>query len=131
VTTIGLPFMPAVRGTFLRAVDPRFPEFVLAGSRSSGRYSRADEATLYLSSSVDGVRAATIAHGDARPDSLDIVAMDVEASGIVDLRDMSALEAVGIDLEDAWLPGRPSPRPGQHRGRGRCVTASSKSVRTV
>ncbi|WP_253183670.1 MULTISPECIES: hypothetical protein [unclassified Curtobacterium] len=82
MTTIGSPFMPAVRGRFLRAVDPRFREFALAGSRSAGRYSRADETTLYLSSSVDGVRAAMIAHNEARPDSLDIVAVDVEASGI-------------------------------------------------
>ena len=131
MTTIGTSFMLAARGTFFRAVDPRLREFALAGSRSAGCYSRAYDSTHYLSSSVDGVRAATVAHNDARPDSLDIVAINVEASGIVDLRDVSALEAVGIDLEDAWLPGRPSPRPGQHRGRGRCVTASSKSVRTV
>ncbi|WIE78975.1 RES family NAD+ phosphorylase [Curtobacterium sp. MCSS17_016] len=45
-----------------------------------------------------------IAHNDARPGSLDIVAIDVEASGIVDLRDASALEAVGIDLEDGLAP---------------------------
>ena len=45
-----------------------------------------------------------IAHNDARPGSLDIVAIDVEASGIVDLRDVSALEAVGIDLEDGLAP---------------------------
>ncbi|WP_231495720.1 hypothetical protein [Curtobacterium sp. UNCCL17] len=33
-----------------------------------------------------------------------IVSIDVEASGIVDLRDVSAVKAVGIDLEDALAP---------------------------
>ena len=42
-----------------------------------------------------------IAHNDVQPEAVEIVAIDVEASGIVDLRNVSALQAVGIDLEDA------------------------------
>lgn len=45
-----------------------------------------------------------IAHQDARPAALEIVAIGVEASGIVDLRDANALEAAGIDLADAVAP---------------------------
>src|SRR5690606_28128881 len=85
-------------------IDPSFREFAIAGSRSAGRYSRSHEPTLYLSSSVDGVEAAMIAHKDARSAALEIVEIDVEASGIVDLRDANALEAVGIDLADAVAP---------------------------
>jgi len=97
-------FVPAIRGTFYRAIDPSFREFAVAGSRSAGRYSRANEPTLYLSSSVDGVEAAMIAHKDARSVALEIVEIDVEATGIVDLRDANALEAAGIDLADAVAP---------------------------
>ena len=43
-----------------------------------------------------------IAHNDVRPEAVEIVAIDVEAS--VDLRDVSAVKAVGIDLEDALAP---------------------------
>lgn len=104
MTGIDSTFVPLVRGTFYRAIDPSFREFAIAGSRSSGRYSRANEPTLYLSSSVDGVEAAMLAHKDARSVALEIVEIDVEASGIVDLRSANALEAVGIDLADAVAP---------------------------
>ncbi|MCS5521409.1 hypothetical protein NY551_01540 [Curtobacterium flaccumfaciens pv. oortii] len=43
-----------------------------------------------------------IAHNDVQPEAVEIVAIDVEAS--VDLRDVSAVKAVGIDLEDALAP---------------------------
>ncbi|MCE0456424.1 hypothetical protein [Curtobacterium flaccumfaciens] len=42
------------------------------------------------------------AHNDVQPEAVEIVAIDVEAS--VDLRDVSAVKAVGIDLEDALAP---------------------------
>lgn len=95
---------PPVRGTFHRAVDPRFRERAIAGSRAAGRYSRAHEPTLYLSSSRDGVAAAMLAHRDARAEELEVVEVDVEASGIVDLRDADALAAAGIDVADAAAP---------------------------
>jgi RES domain-containing protein len=104
VTGIDAISAPAVRGTFYRAVDPDFRDLVIAGSRSVGRYSRAHEPTLYLSSSVAGVEAAMVAHKDARSAALEIVAVDVEASGIVDLRDADALAAAGVDLADAVAP---------------------------
>lgn len=45
-----------------------------------------------------------IAHNDVQPEAVEIVAIDVEASGIVGLSDVSAVNAVGIDLEDALAP---------------------------
>lgn len=45
-----------------------------------------------------------IAHNDVQPEAVAIVAIDLEASGIVDLRDVSAAKAIGIDLEDALAP---------------------------
>lgn len=54
-------FIP-VSGVFYRAVDPRFLDSALTGSRVPGRYSSAEEPTLYLSSSPEGVQAAMIAH---------------------------------------------------------------------
>ncbi|MGO1441020.1 MAG: RES domain-containing protein [Brevibacterium yomogidense] len=96
--------MRKVRGTFYRAIDPEFREFAIAGSRSPGRYSRQDQPTLYLSSSIEGVEAAMIAHKDARSAALEIIAVDVEASGIVDFRDPVALERTGLDLSDAIAP---------------------------
>lgn len=97
-------FAPEVRGRFYRAVDPRFRQFAIAGSRSAGRYSRASEPTLYLSSSVDGVEAAMIAHPDTRSAKPTIMEVDVVASHIVDLRDRAARASVGIDLADAAAP---------------------------
>lgn len=104
MTGIDPIFAPTVRGTFYRAIDPNFREFAIAGSRSNGRYSRAEEPTLYLSSSVEGVEAAMIAHKDARAEALEVIELDVDAPDIIDLRDPHALEAIGIKLADAIAP---------------------------
>jgi len=53
-----------------------------------------------------------IAHNDVQPEAVEIVAIDVEASGIVDLRDVSAVKAVGIDLEDALAPWQTNAEAG-------------------
>ncbi|WP_412162796.1 RES domain-containing protein [Curtobacterium flaccumfaciens] len=50
-----------------------------------------------------------IAHNDVRPEAVEIVAIDVEASGIVDLRDVNASKADGIDLGDALSPWQTIP----------------------
>ena len=100
----GQLFAPEVRGTFHRAVDPRSRRFAIAGSRSAGRYSRADQPTLYLSSSVEGVEAALIAHPGTRSADPVVVELDVVAPRIVDLRDPSARAAAGVDLADATAP---------------------------
>ena len=94
-------FTRTIRGTFFRAIDPNFREHALAGSRAAGRYSRADQPTLYLSSSVEGVEAAMVAHANARPASLEIVTASVDAAGIVDLRDPKATTAFGVDPAEA------------------------------
>ncbi|TPG07142.1 RES family NAD+ phosphorylase [Curtobacterium flaccumfaciens] len=101
VNTADSIFSPVVQGTFYRAIDPRFHQFAIAGSRTAGRYSRAHEPTLYLSSSVEGVEAALLAHRGARSRVLEVIEIDVEASGIVDLRDPGTVAKVGIEIADA------------------------------
>jgi len=92
-----------VTGVFHRAVDGAHRAGALDGSRLPGRYSATGQPTLYLSSSVEGVAAAMVAHGGAQRD-LAVLRFSVQADGIVDLRDPSALAAVGVDLEDAVAP---------------------------
>ncbi|WP_220036791.1 RES family NAD+ phosphorylase [Curtobacterium sp. MCBD17_021] len=85
-------------------MDPRFRASAIGGSRTAGRYSRADEPTLYLSSSVEGGEAALLAHPEIRATAPVIVEVDVTASRIVDFRDPAARSAAGVDLEDATAP---------------------------
>ena len=92
-----------VAGVFHRAVDPAHRDQALDGSRLAGRYSAADQPTLYLSSSPQGVQAAMAAHGGARG-GLDVMTFDVHASGIVDLRDPTARSAAGVEITDAVAP---------------------------
>ncbi|MGZ0710419.1 RES family NAD+ phosphorylase (plasmid) [Coraliomargarita sp. W4R53] len=96
--------MSTIRGTFYRAIDPQFRKFAVAGSRAAGRYSRPDQPTLYLSSSIDGVEAAMVAHKDSRSASLEIASVDVDASAIVDLREPAVLDELGIEMADAIAP---------------------------
>lgn len=93
-----------VSGQFYRAVDPRFIDSAVAGSRGPGRYSSAEEPTLYLSSSPEGVRAAMIAHRDERTPVLETVEISVEADRIFDLRSSQARRWAGVELEDALAP---------------------------
>jgi RES domain-containing protein len=105
-------FTPVIHGTFYRAIDPRFRANAITGSRSAGRYSRPSQPTLYLSSSIDGVEAAMIAHKDDRPAALEVLRLKVEASCIVDLRDTASLAAMGIDPADAAGPWQEEARTG-------------------
>lgn len=91
-------------GTFFRAVDPRFLDHAISGSRWAGRYSRPDQPTLYLSCSVEGVEAAMIAHADARPASLEIVPVAVDAPGIVDVREQTATAAFEVEASVVVAP---------------------------
>lgn len=92
-----------VAGVLYRAVEGAHRAGALEGSRLPGRYSAAGQPTLYLSGSPEGVAAAMVAHGRARAD-LTVMAFDVEAEGIVDLRDAAAVAAAGVDLDDALAP---------------------------
>lgn len=93
-----------MRGRFFRAIDPRFEDHAISGSRAAGRYSRTDEPTLYLSSSPEGVEAAMTAHRHERAADLELIELAVAATRIVDLRDPSALARLGVDLADAIAP---------------------------
>lgn len=106
-------FAPVVSGTFYRAIDPQFRGTAIAGSRSAGRYSRPNQPTLYLSSSVEGVEAAMIAHKDDRAEELEIIELKVEASRIVDLRDVAALATLGITQAEAAAPWQEAARSGR------------------
>jgi hypothetical protein len=97
-------FAPQGRGTVFRAVDPRFRAFAITGARAAGQYSRADEPTLYLSSSVEGVEAALVAHSDTRSTEPVIVEVDVVTSRIFGNGEAAARSAAGVDLEDATAP---------------------------
>lgn len=93
--------MRTVKGRFYRGVDPTHRGTALAGSRSAGRYAPLDVPTLYLSSSLEGVRTAMIAHADHRTPELEVLSFEVEAHRIVDLRDHEALKSVGVNPADA------------------------------
>lgn len=103
----------SVSGTFHRAVDERFLDAALQGSRSAGRYSPPDVPTLYLSLSEEGVAAAMVAHTDADSPQRRTLAFQVEAERIVDLRDAVALARLGVDLADAVAPWRPDVEAGR------------------
>ena len=66
MSTIGSSFMSAIRGKFFRAVDPRFREFALEGSRSASRYCRADDLTRYVGLPVEGVEASMLSNKGVR-----------------------------------------------------------------
>lgn len=96
-----------MRGTLHRAIDPAHRDAALAGSRNAGRYTRADEPTLYVSSSREGVAAAMVAHADGRSPDLEVVDVLVDADRIVDLRDATLLASLGVRREDATAPWQP------------------------
>ncbi|WP_082491216.1 RES family NAD+ phosphorylase [Duganella sp. Leaf126] len=93
-----------VDGIFFRAIDPDYRAHALSGSRNAGRYSRSTQATLYLSSSREGVDAAMQAHKGDRSPTLEIVSVHVVAKRIVDLRNSSALAEIGLSIADAIAP---------------------------
>lgn len=96
--------LSAVQATFYRAVDPEYRATALTGSRTAARYSRQEQPTLYLSSSLDGVRAALAAHLTNRAQNLEVISLNVTADRLLDLRDEHARRHHGIDLADAMAP---------------------------
>lgn len=97
-------YLTEVDGVFYRAIDPAYRQFALSGSRNPGRYSDSSQPTLYLSSSPEGVAAAMVAHKDSRSADLELIKIRVNAENILDLRDSAAVQAAGIDLQDALAP---------------------------
>ena len=91
-----------VDGIFFRAVDPDYVDAALSGSRSEGRYSPTGVATLYLSSSPEGVAAAMIKHATNRVSNLELLSFEVSARRIADLRDRQAMALIGVDSESAF-----------------------------
>jgi RES domain-containing protein len=103
-----------IEGRFYRAVDRTYLDDPISGSRGAGRYSPPDRPTLYLSASQDGVAAAMKAHsGDAAAERV-VIALDVSASGIFDLRDTAACAALGVSPADATAPWQYLAAEGGH-----------------
>jgi RES domain-containing protein len=90
----------SVSGRFFRAIDASHRDRVLEGSSIPGRYGPA----LYLSASRDGVATAMQAHTRPGTPPRVVVALDVEAGDIFDLRDAAACRATGVRPEDAAAP---------------------------
>jgi len=86
-----------INGLFYRSIGADHVERALSGSVRPGRYSRADQPSLYLSVSRDGVEAAMIAHKDAASPERIVVPVRVVADCIFDLRDERACAEAGID----------------------------------
>lgn len=104
IVSAGFSPFKQVEGVFYRAVDVNHLDDAIGGSRSAGRYSAADQPTLYLSSTPEGVKAAMIAHAHSRSASLQLVRIQVEADRIFDLRDEEARRILDIDIDDATAP---------------------------
>lgn len=105
VVTGGPASLRNVSGTFFRAVDAAHTDAALSGSRRAGRYSAPDQPTLYLSASPDGVAAAMVAHSVDVAPARAMLAFQVMASAIFDLRDEAAIKAVRAAAGDpfaAW-----------------------------
>ncbi len=95
------PFVE-VEGRFFRAVRSGHEITALDGSRRPGRFSRAGDPALYLSSSRDGVGAAMRARGGTADCS--ILEIAVRARSVIDLRQADACRAVWIDPDEASAP---------------------------
>ncbi|RZT64024.1 RES domain-containing protein [Microcella alkaliphila] len=89
-----MPLRP-LHGTFYRAVAPEHHASALSGSRAAGRYSRPEQATLYLSATTRGVAAAMAAHGGMSRKI--VVPFVVTADQIADLRDSDVWAALRAD----------------------------------
>ena len=98
------PFFSYVKGTFFRAVDARYRAEALAGSNRAGRYSSPDQPTLYLSATPDGVEAAMLAHRASRVQDLELIAIEVDAARIFDLRDEAAILTAHLQIKHATAP---------------------------
>ena len=99
-----IPGLVSLAGVFYRAVESQHRAFALTGSRNAGRYSSPEQPTLYLSVSPEGIEAAMIAH--ERPDTppREVLAFEVQADRIFDLRDEHRCSAVGINPAEAAAP---------------------------
>jgi RES domain-containing protein len=94
----------AVKGTFYRAIDPAYKSSVIAGSRLAGRYSTAQQPTLYLSATHEGMQAAIGVHEGNRAAEKQVVRINVTGTHIFDLRDAQACLSANIRPNDAIAP---------------------------
>jgi len=93
------PLLAEVRGNFYREVDRDRANTALAGSHRPARYSRADQPTLYLSSSPSGVDAAMQAHRHGERPRI-VLTFGLGAASVFDLREAEALAMVRREAGD-------------------------------
>ncbi|QUS37430.1 RES family NAD+ phosphorylase [Falsirhodobacter algicola] len=121
-----------VEGVFYRAVDPTYLGSSLSGSRRPGRYSNADQPTLYLSSSPEGVEAAMKAHAHERVEHLQLIQVSVRARHVFDLRDERLCTLAGVSLNDATAPWQDlvaeGKRPSSWDVRDRLISLGAKGL---
>lgn len=101
-----------IEGVFHRSIGAGHRDRVLDGSVRPGRYSRADESSLYLSSSRDGAAAAMIAHTRENSPERVILPVRVAADRIFDLRDLKACAEAEIDRDAAFADWQDIVRSG-------------------
>ncbi len=89
-------------GIFYRSVLAADLDRALDGSIQPGRYSRANQKTLYLSASREGVAAALMAHARPGDPERRVVAVKVAADLIFDLHDDLACRQADIDRDQAF-----------------------------
>lgn len=100
---------------------------MLDGTVRAGRYNRPGERTLYMSASREGVAAAMVRYG---PAARTLLALDVEADRLIDLRDGQACATYGIDagrVKEDWIAAldrREEPASWPVAGRARAVGAA-------
>ncbi|MGJ9406379.1 RES domain-containing protein [Nesterenkonia aurantiaca] len=72
---------------------------------SDGRRKASREtATLYLSSSREGVAVAMLAHTSSASPDREVLSFEVAASHIADLRDRATMASIGVDVDAAAAP---------------------------
>jgi RES domain-containing protein len=94
----------AIERRFWRMLSPRWAHEPLSGAgaaRLGGRWNEPGQAALYFSDS-HATAIAEYQQDLPRPGTL--TAYDVQAFGIVDLRDASVRQAIGIDADFLWQP---------------------------
>lgn len=132
MTSKATDLLSVVEGVFYRAVDPTYVGSSLSGSRRPGRYSDADQPTLYLSSSPAGVEAAMKAHAHERAERLQLIQVSVLAPHIFDLRDERLCANAGVSLKDATAPWQDlvakGKRPSSWDVRDRLIRLGAKGL---
>lgn len=101
----------SLNGRVYRAVFEHDRAHVLAGSDRPGRFTPPGCRTLYTSTTAQGTLVALGPYMRTVDPPRTVVALDVQAQGICDLRDRAACAALGFDATLAAVPWHEAPPP--------------------